>query len=48
MDGLANARAQLGDPNGLPLSMRLLCDTHRILMRGGLFMYPILIVFAVG
>ena len=34
VDGLAHARAQLADPNGLPLSMRLLCDTHRILMRG--------------
>jgi len=34
VDGLAHARAQLADPNGLPLSVRLLCDTHRILMRG--------------
>jgi Fic family protein len=34
VDGLAHARSQLADPNGLPLSIRLLCDTHRILMRG--------------
>ena len=34
VDGLAHARSQLADPNGLPLSIRLLCDTHRILMGG--------------
>ena len=34
VDGLNHARAALGDPEGLPLSMRLLCDVHRILMRG--------------
>ena len=34
VDALAHAREQLADPQGLPLSIRLLCDTHRILMRG--------------
>ena len=34
VDALAYARAQLADPNGLPLSIRLLRDTHRILMSG--------------
>ena len=34
IDGLAFAREQLADPRGLPLSTRLLCDTHRILMSG--------------
>ncbi len=34
VDALAHARGQLADPQGLPLSIRLLCDTHRILMRG--------------
>lgn len=34
VDALAHARRQLADPQGLPLSIRLLCDTHRILMRG--------------
>ena len=34
VDALAYARSQLADPNGLPLSTRLLCDVHRILMRG--------------
>jgi Fic family protein len=34
VDALAHARSQLADPNGLPLSTRLLCDVHRILMRG--------------
>ena len=30
VDALAYARAQLADPNGLPLSIRLLRDTHRV------------------
>ena len=34
LDALAHARAQLADPNGLPLSMRLLSETHQRLMRG--------------
>ena len=34
MDALTCAREQLASPKGLPLSIRLLCDTHRILMRG--------------
>ena len=34
LDALAYARAQLGDPNGLPLSMRLLSEAHSRLMRG--------------
>jgi len=34
VDALAHARAQLADPKGLPLSMRLLSETHRRLMRG--------------
>lgn len=34
LDALAYARAQLGDPQGLPLSMRLLNETHARLMRG--------------
>ncbi|MBL4698603.1 MAG: Fic family protein [Phycisphaerales bacterium] len=34
IDGLAFAREQLANPRGLPLSTRLLCDTHRILMSG--------------
>ena len=34
LDALAYARAQLGDPRGLPLSMRLLSETHSRLMRG--------------
>lgn len=32
---LAYARGQLADPRGLPLSMRLLNETHERLMRGG-------------
>jgi Fic family protein len=34
LDALAYARAQLADPTGLPLSMRLLSETHARLMRG--------------
>jgi Fic family protein len=34
LDALAYARAQLADPHGLPLSMRLLSETHARLMRG--------------
>lgn len=34
LDALAYARAQLDDPNGLPLSIRLLSETHRRLMHG--------------
>jgi Fic family protein len=34
LDALAHARAQLADPKGLPLSMRLLNETHARLMRG--------------
>ncbi len=34
LDALAYARAQLAGPKGLPLSMRLLSETHRRLMRG--------------
>ena len=34
VDALAYARAQLADPRGLPLSIRLLRATHRILMSG--------------
>ncbi len=34
LDALAYSRAQLADPNGLPLSMRLLSQTHQRLMRG--------------
>jgi Fic family protein len=34
LDALAHARAQLADPGGLPLSMRLLNETHERLMRG--------------
>ena len=34
VDALTYARGQLASPRGLRLSIRLLCDTHRILMRG--------------
>ncbi len=34
LDALAHARAQLADAKGLPLSMRLLSETHQRLMRG--------------
>ncbi len=34
VEALAHAREQMGNPAGLPLSIRLLCDTHRILMQG--------------
>lgn len=34
LEALAYSRAQLADPSGLPLSMRLLSETHRRLMRG--------------
>ena len=34
VDALNQARAAIADSRGLPLSMRLICDTHRILMRG--------------
>lgn len=34
LDALASARTQLAEPTGLPLSMRLLNETHARLMRG--------------
>ena len=34
VDALEHARGQLADPQGLPLSSRLLREAHRILMRG--------------
>lgn len=34
VDALTYARKQLASPKGLPLSTRLLCNAHRILMRG--------------
>ena len=34
LEALVYARAQLADPRGLPLSMRLLSETHRRLTRG--------------
>jgi len=34
VDALNRARSAIADPAGLPLSTRLLCDVHRILMRG--------------
>lgn len=35
VEALTYARKQLANPKGLPLSTRLLCGAHRILMRGG-------------
>lgn len=34
VDALEHAREQIADPDGLPLSIRLLRDTHRLLMQG--------------
>ncbi len=34
VEALNHARASIADPSGLPLSTRLLCDVHRILMQG--------------
>lgn len=34
VEALNYARATINDPAGLPLSTRLLCETHRLLMRG--------------
>lgn len=34
VDALTQSRKQIADPKGLALSVRLLCDAHRILMRG--------------
>lgn len=34
VDALEHARVQIADPDGLPLSIRLLRDTHRLLMQG--------------
>ena len=34
LDALTHARAELAAPKGLPLSIRLLCETHRRLMKG--------------
>lgn len=34
VDALNQARAAIAGPGGLPLSMRLVCNAHRILMRG--------------
>ena len=34
VDAVAFARAQIADASGLPVSVRLLCGTHEILMRG--------------
>lgn len=34
LEALSFAREQLADPSGLPLSMRLLNETHRLLLRG--------------
>jgi Fic family protein len=35
VEALTYARKQLATPKGLPLSTRLLCNAHRLLMRGG-------------
>jgi len=35
VDALSYARATIADRAGLPLSTRLLCNVHRLLMRGG-------------
>ena len=42
VDALAHTRARIADPKGLPLSIRLLCEAHRILMAGvrGEYMQP--------
>ena len=42
VDALVHARARIADPKGLPLSIRLLCEAHRILMAGvrGEYMQP--------
>jgi Fic family protein len=34
IEALSYARQQLADPKGLPLSIRLICEAHRRLMRG--------------
>src|SRR5262249_5298060 len=34
VDAIKYARAQLANPKGLPLSIRLLCESHRRLMKG--------------
>ena len=34
VDALTHARMRIADPKGPPLSVRLLCEGHRILMRG--------------
>jgi Fic family protein len=34
VEALSYARQQLADPKGLPLSIRLICEAHRRLMRG--------------
>lgn len=34
VDALKYARREMADPNGLPLSTRMLCEAHRRLMRG--------------
>ena len=34
VDALTHSRSRIADPRGLPLSIRLLCEAHRILMAG--------------
>ena len=34
VDALTHARSRIADPKGLPLSIRLLCEAHHILMAG--------------